>query len=189
MEEFAQPGTHTLHVKVFNDISSAEATLKIQVKSPIQALGVRIFPTVLGQVTKIAMAIQGEPPFSVHCDFGYGNKQLVTFESLSLTEVPVTKRHWSSPVRTLVPSYTSLIEHTYSAIGRYRVIVTVDNEVSSLSREQPALVEEPIRDIQLLSNAGPILSIEDQLVLTAIVGSGCDLAFNWNCPESSSVIR
>ncbi|CAL1530755.1 unnamed protein product [Lymnaea stagnalis] len=180
---FTKPGTHNLQINVSNEISSSQATITFSVKHPVVNTSLSIPPSILGVPTNITILIEGGRNFSIVCNFGDNQKKTYFSDSLNLIEIQRENSVTPRLVRDQISIYKVQLNHTYKEIGEYNVSVTVTNGISAIHRSRRAFVEEPIGTVSLFTETF-LLSIEDELEVTAVVSSGRNLKFTWDFSDN-----
>ncbi|GFN82421.1 hypothetical protein PoB_000892700, partial [Plakobranchus ocellatus] len=213
-QRFPSVGRHVLRVTAFNDLGSVKTSITFSVTRPnflpsfYQNVTLSVGLTLLGEPTVISVLVKGEKHFNISCDFGDG--QTGFFSSTDLKNVSSHTSSSSSPSSQLSLPLTSEskvfslrevrrhrngissiayqvdIRHTFQTAGRFNVSVAVSNGLSEIFKSRQAVVEPFIGDIKLFTNSSNVISIDDELVVSAEVGSGKNLQFAWNFSDNIS---
>ncbi|GFR72566.1 polycystic kidney disease protein 1-like 1 [Elysia marginata] len=191
---FLRPGKHELRVKVFNDIGSSETSLTLSARPLLENVQLFVPPdTVHGVPTYIKVLVEGEAFLTISCDFGDGNTATFNTHSSSLhtSSRPSSKESHLLHVKELPvirdgPSiYQANINHTYVKTGHYRLSMIVSNGLSQVRRSRRVVVEEAIGAVTLAINTPYVMSIDEELEVTAHVHSGQRLKFSWDFSDSN----
>lgn len=174
---FQNKGPHLITVDVKNDVSQRVLKRVIQVQHPITSVRLRVESVVLGQTSLFTLIVKGTNNFTLNMTFGDGKS--ITKDSFFLNN--------SKDASIKEESYfTYFIDHEYIAIGSFKVYAIISNLVDGTSISTTATVEEAIGNISLLAVPSD-LYIDRKLGIqvTATVGSGKNLAFEWDMNDST----
>ena len=179
---FRAEGLYTLGLHCHNDISSSSASLNITVSYPVTDLHLTLPVTVHSHPTHITATVHAGHRFTILCDFGDGTIQEFDSRDLKLVSVSVQHSDWQEKI----PVHNVTVQHMYADVGAYNVVVTVSNDMSSLTRQKRALVEEAIGDIEMFADVPDVINVQEEMELTfrVVVGSGKNLKFAWDFAES-----
>lgn len=163
--------------------------MSFNVKHPIVGAMLDIPASILGVPTNLSIIIQGGQKFNITLMSEENHPILYPFESLTVIQLNPENLQ-SSGEQNLVPKYLVNLQHTFKEIGDYNVSVFITNGISSVGRSRRAVVEETIGTVSLYTES-TYISINDELVVTAVVSSGKNLNFAWNFSDSNptTVIR
>lgn len=182
---FSLPGTHTLQLNVSNDISVSQASLNFTVKYPIVNVSIIVLPTILGFPTNITILVEGGREFGIKCRFGDGKYKILSSENSPFIKLLKDDVSAAEGAQNQIPLYKLVVKHSYNSTGEYTVSVTVENGISSVHHTTKAVVEEAIGSVNLSVEPSRLLSIDDDLVVTAVVSSGRNLQFHWDFSDRS----
>lgn len=166
------PGLFNLTVVARNEISHSQASMLITISYPVTKVIVMTRPLALGHVSYINITIQGADNFNVYVDFGDN----------SSTEIS-TAENFANIFRLSDLSFKVVVSHNYTSKGVYKIDVNVSNPVSSVQRTGEVLVGEPITGIALHTLSAAIILLHELVSVTATVGTGNDLVFEWDFSE------
>lgn len=156
--------------------------MNITVSYPVTDLHVTVPVTVHSHPTPITATIHAGRRFTILYDYGDGTVHEFDSRDLKLVSVSVQHSDWQEKI----PVYNVTVQHVYADVGAYNVVVTVSNDMSSLTRRKWALVEEAIGDIEMFADLPGVVNVQEEMELTfrVVVGSGKNLKFAWDFAES-----
>lgn len=136
----------------------------------------------LGAVTRIHLDVRGDRDFLVTCSFGDGTGTIPSNATvLSATTRSDPEDESSADEITI---YKTTIEHRYSSLGLFPVLVNVSNHVSWMTVNETARVYEPIGDVVLTTNSAIFVSSGSVVMVTAVAMVNYDLMFTWKTQRS-----
>lgn len=165
-----------------NDISRSSAAVNITVNYPVTDLHLTLPVTVHSHPTPITVTVHAGRRFTALFDYGDGAVEEFDSQDLKLVGVSAQRSAWQEKV----PACNVTVQHLYADVGAYNVVVTVSNDMSSLTRRRRALVEEAIGEITMSADVPGVVNVQEEMELTftAVVGSGKSLKFAWDFAES-----
>ncbi|CAD5111203.1 DgyrCDS535, partial [Dimorphilus gyrociliatus] len=169
---FQTKGPHAITVIVKNDVSQRVLERIVQVQYPINSVRLRVEPVVLGQMSLFTLIIKGTNNFTLNMNFGDDTK--LKKDSFSLNSTRGLGLGEDS-------SFTYFVRHQYKNVGTFGVRAFVSNLVDRTWISTTATVEEAIGNISLQAVPSDLyIDRELGIQVTATVGSGKDLAFEWD---------
>ncbi|XP_077867281.1 uncharacterized protein LOC100375380 [Saccoglossus kowalevskii] len=177
---FRTPGVYNVSLTVSNALSSVSTSMVTILQDPIKHLDVSIATVLHEDPSVFVITIKGGKHFDVDMSFGDGT----TFSFSTETEKNITE---FSDFSGQLPKYTYHVVKQYINIGHYDCVVNISNDVSFETKSLAAIVDEPISGLLFTSVLPPVMSLYDELTMTAEVATGTDVVFNWNFNDNSVV--
>lgn len=159
------------------------ANKSILLQNPVVSVVMVIDDVALGAVTRIHLDVRGDGGFLVSCSFGDGTGTVpsnATVQSVTTRSDPEDESSADE-----IPLYKTTIEHRYSSLGLFPVLVNVSNRVSWLTVNETARVYESIGDVVLTTNSAVFASSGSVVMVTAVAMVNYDLTFTWKTQRSA----
>uniref|UniRef100_A0A4X2KWQ0 Polycystin 1, transient receptor potential channel interacting n=1 Tax=Vombatus ursinus TaxID=29139 RepID=A0A4X2KWQ0_VOMUR len=158
-------GSYTVSVMGWNDVSHSEAQLNVTVKRRVQGLSVNASRTVV--------PLNGSVSFSTTLQAGSD-----------------VRYSWVLCDRCTPIPGSSTISYTFRSVGTFNIIVTAENEVSSLQGSIVIYVLQQIEGLQMLGGGdGGCFPTNHTLQLQAAVKDGTNISYSWTVQRESVPIH
>ncbi|XP_019368289.1 PREDICTED: LOW QUALITY PROTEIN: polycystin-1 [Gavialis gangeticus] len=150
-------GSYAVSVTGWNDVSSNETRVNVTVKRRLQGLTINASRTVVplnGSVSFVAMLLAGR----------------------------AVRYSWILCDRCTPIQGSSTISYTFRSVGTFNVIVTAENEISSLQDSIYVFVLEQIEGLQIASGdlvEDAFFPTNKTLHLQAVVREGTNISYSW----------
>uniref|UniRef100_A0A7M4F3Z7 Polycystin 1, transient receptor potential channel interacting n=1 Tax=Crocodylus porosus TaxID=8502 RepID=A0A7M4F3Z7_CROPO len=150
-------GSYAVSVTGWNDVSSNETRVNVTVKRRLQGLTINASRTVVplnGSVSFMAMLLAGR----------------------------AVRYSWILCDRCTPIQGSSTISYTFRSVGTFNVIVTAENEISSLQDSIYVFVLEQIEGLQIASGSlveDAFFPTNKTLHLQAVVREGTNISYSW----------
>ncbi|XP_074053328.1 polycystin-1 isoform X2 [Macrotis lagotis] len=157
-------GSFTVSVVGWNDVSRSEAQLNVTVKRRVQGLSINASRTVVPLNGSVSFSTTLQAGSDVHYSWVLCDR---------CTPIPGS----------------STISYTFRSVGTFNIIVTAENEVSSLQDSIFIYVLQQIEGLQMLGGAdNECFPTNHTLQLQAVVKDGTNISYSWAVLQESSLI-
>ncbi|XP_072455619.1 polycystin-1 isoform X2 [Notamacropus eugenii] len=158
-------GSYTVSVVGWNEVSHSKAQLNVTVKRRVQGLSVNASRTVVPLNGSVSFSTTLQAGSDVHYSWVLCDR---------CTPIPGS----------------STISYTFRSVGTFNIIVTAENEVSSLQDSIFIYVLQQIEGLQMLGGGdGGCFSTNHTLQLQAAVRDGTNISYSWTVQRESVLIH
>ncbi|XP_031801695.1 polycystin-1 isoform X1 [Sarcophilus harrisii] len=158
-------GTYTVSVLGWNEVSHSESQLNVTVKRRVQGLSVNASRTVVPLNGSVSFSTTLQAGSDVHYSWVLCDR---------CTPIPGS----------------STISYTFRSVGTFNIIVTAENEVSSLQDSIFIYVLQQIEGLQMLGTGDrDCFPTNRTLQLQAAVRDGTNISYSWTVQQDGTLIH
>ncbi|XP_074135622.1 polycystin-1 isoform X2 [Sminthopsis crassicaudata] len=162
---FNRTGTYTVSVLGWNEVSRSESQLNVTVKRRVQGLSVNASRTVVPLNGSVSFSTTLQAGSDVHYSWVLCDR---------CTPIPGS----------------STISYTFRSVGTFNIIVTAENEVSSLQDSIFIYVLQQIEGLQMLGGGDrDCFPTNRTLQLQAAVRDGTNISYSWTVQRESGLVH
>ncbi|XP_051825452.1 polycystin-1 isoform X2 [Antechinus flavipes] len=162
---FNRTGTYTVSVLGWNEVSRSESQLNVTVKRRVQGLSVNASRTVVPLNGSVSFSTTLQAGSDVHYSWVLCDR---------CTPIPGS----------------STISYTFRSVGTFNIIVTAENEVSSLQDSIFIYVLQQIEGLQMLGGGDrDCFPTNRTLQLQAAVRDGTNISYSWTVQQDGALVH